>query len=54
MTNPISSAANRFRTWRERARGRAELGRLGERTLNDIGISVPDARFEASKPFWRD
>ena len=48
-----------IRTWRERARGRAELARLcgsGFRTecdLKDLGISRTEALQEAMKPFWR-
>ena len=39
--------------WRRRARGRAELARLSERELYDIGISAADRSVELAKPFWR-
>ena len=38
--------------WRRRARSRAELSRLGDRSLHDLGISRVTANLEASKPFW--
>ena len=40
--------------WRRRARDRAELAALDERTLADIGLSRADAEFLANKPFWRE
>jgi len=43
----------RLGTWRRRARERAELARLDERSLRDIGISAAQARAEFDKPFWR-
>lgn len=43
-----------LREWRRRARDRAELAALDERTLADIGLSRTDAEFLANKPFWRE
>jgi uncharacterized protein YjiS (DUF1127 family) len=43
-----------FREWRRRAYGRAELARLDNRMLQDIGISRADAEFLSSRPFWRE
>ena len=40
--------------WRRRRRGRAELARLDERMLRDIGITPADAWGEINKPFWRE
>jgi uncharacterized protein YjiS (DUF1127 family) len=38
--------------WRRRIRGRYELLSLDERDLWDIGMTRPDAKFEANKRFW--
>jgi uncharacterized protein YjiS (DUF1127 family) len=42
-----------LRKWRVRARQRAELARLGERDLHDLGWSRAQVEFEINKPFWR-
>lgn len=42
-----------LREWRTRARQRAELARLGERDLHDLGWSRAQVEFEINKPFWR-
>ena len=44
----------RFGLWLRRARSRRELSELDERTLQDIGVTRSQARFESSKPFWID
>jgi uncharacterized protein YjiS (DUF1127 family) len=49
----IERLAATIALWRCRARERADLARLGERDLRDIGISEFDARCEINKPFWR-
>jgi len=43
-----------FREWWRRARGRAELARLDDRMLKDIGITRADAEFLSNQPFWRE
>ncbi|HWI27166.1 MAG TPA: DUF1127 domain-containing protein [Stellaceae bacterium] len=43
----------RLDCWRRRIQGRADLALLDERSLRDIGVSPAQARYEASKPFWR-
>jgi len=43
-----------FREWRRRARDRAELARLDDRMLRDIGITRADSEFLSNKPFWRE
>jgi uncharacterized protein YjiS (DUF1127 family) len=43
-----------FREWRRRAYGRAELARLDDRMLRDIGLTRADAEFLSNKPFWRE
>ena len=42
------------REWRRRAHNRAELARLDDRMLRDIGLTHADAEFLSSKPFWRE
>ncbi len=39
--------------WRQRARQRRQLLRLGERELRDIGLSPWDALREGGKSFWQ-
>ena len=43
-----------FREWRRRAHGRAELAKLDDKMLRDIGITRADAEFLSNKPFWRE
>jgi uncharacterized protein YjiS (DUF1127 family) len=43
-----------LRKWRRRARERAELAALDDRTLKDIGLTRADAEFLSNKPFWRE
>ena len=43
-----------LREWRRRARERAELAALDDRTLKDIGLTRADAEFLSNKPFWRE
>lgn len=44
----------RLAIWRERRARRADLGRLDDRMLADIGLSRADAELEVAKPFWRN
>lgn len=39
--------------WRRRRRGRAELNRMSDRELRDIGLTRAEAAREAATPFWR-
>ncbi len=41
------------KTWRERARSRADLASLTPSQLDDIGVTEHQARVEAGKPFWQ-
>jgi len=43
-----------FRTWRHRAKDRAQLAALGDRMLADLGITRAEAQFLSDKPFWRE
>lgn len=42
------------RRWQHRLRERAELARLDDRALLDIGLSRADAEFLVNKPFWKE
>jgi uncharacterized protein YjiS (DUF1127 family) len=54
----LNDAGNHFvatlREWRRRARDRARLAELDDRTLKDIGLTRTDAEFLINKPFWRE
>jgi len=43
-----------LREWRRRAHDRAELSKLDDRMLKDIGLTRGDAEFLSNKPFWRE
>jgi uncharacterized protein YjiS (DUF1127 family) len=40
------------RDWRKRARYRAELTRLDDRALVDLGFDKATVELEAKRPFW--
>jgi uncharacterized protein YjiS (DUF1127 family) len=54
LSDAWSSVAATLREWRRRARDRAELARLDNRMLQDIGLTRGDAEFVINKPFWRE
>jgi len=39
--------------WRRRRLARAELARMSDRDLRDLGITRAEAEREAAMPFWR-
>jgi uncharacterized protein YjiS (DUF1127 family) len=49
----LTSWARTIEIWLIRHQGRQDLSSLDDRLLEDIGISREDARWKASKPFWR-
>jgi uncharacterized protein YjiS (DUF1127 family) len=49
----ISRVTGKLQTWRRRERERAELARMSQAELHDIGVSSADHWAEISKPFWR-
>ena len=49
----ISRLTGKLRTWRQRGRERAELARMSQAELHDIGVSSSEHWAEISKPFWR-
>jgi uncharacterized protein YjiS (DUF1127 family) len=54
LTDAGSQVVAILREWRRRARERAELAALDDRTLKDIGLTRADAEFLSNKPFWRE
>jgi uncharacterized protein YjiS (DUF1127 family) len=52
--HPSARLAGWYRTWRRRARQRAELALVEERDLRELGLSRAVLDFELRKPFWRD
>jgi len=50
----VRSARRRLAAWESVAQGRAELSRLSDRDLQDMGVSRATARAEMRKPFWRE
>jgi uncharacterized protein YjiS (DUF1127 family) len=57
VRRPLRRALDRsvatLRAWRQRSRERAELARLDDRMLRDIGVTRCDVWREINKPFWR-
>lgn len=50
----IAGALALLRRWQRRMRERAELARLDERTLRDIGVTRAEALALIDKPFWKE
>ena len=42
-----------LKTWRQRRRGRIQLGQMGAHDLHDLGLSPSDVYAEIEKPFWQ-
>jgi uncharacterized protein YjiS (DUF1127 family) len=42
-----------LREWLLRFRSRREIGSLDRRSIEDLGSTPGQMRFEAQKPFWR-
>jgi len=40
-------------SWRRRAQERAQLARMSEADLHDIGLTSLDRQIEINKPCWR-
>jgi uncharacterized protein YjiS (DUF1127 family) len=54
LTDATDGVLATLREWRRRARDRAQLARLDDRMLKDIGLTRADAQFLSDKPFWRE
>ena len=54
LHDAVDWAYGGVRRWRRRAHDRAELARLSDRELLDIGLTRADAEFLANKPFWQE
>ena len=50
MTHPLISL---LREWLVRRRSRREIGTLDRHSIEDLGTTTSQMRFEAQKPFWR-
>ena len=50
----IERAFNRIVHWYRRSQQRRQLKELDARLLKDVGLTIEQAEFEASKPFWMD
>lgn len=50
----VGSVKDTLATWEQRSTGRRELARLGDRLLEDIGITRYDVDVEAGKFFWQE
>ena len=53
LRHVLSLVRYTLQQWGRRRRERAELARLDDRMLRDIGITRGDVWQEISKPFWR-
>ncbi len=53
FTELLETLGPRIRRWRDRARQRAELARMSDREIRDIGVSRAEVWREVRKPFWR-
>lgn len=50
----VTYVCSRAQSWRERYRMRCHLAAMGDRDLNDLGLSPSSIEYEINKPFWRD
>ncbi|VVN17360.1 hypothetical protein PS862_01046 [Pseudomonas fluorescens] len=51
---PLSRATAQLMRWRQLSRNRAEMARLSDDCLRDIGLSRADIILESSRRFWDD
>jgi uncharacterized protein YjiS (DUF1127 family) len=50
----LSAALAQLRRWRQLSKDRAELARMSDDRLRDIGLSRADVHKEAARRFWDD
>ena len=50
----LRSAVAQVNRWRQLSKDRAELARLSNEQLRDIGLNRLDVLRETSRPFWDD
>ena len=48
----LSAARAQLKRWRQVSKDRAELARMSDDRLRDIGLSRADVLKETSRPFW--
>ena len=53
VSRAFSSVVQTMQTWQRRQRARAQLRKLPDHLLRDIGLDTATARRETGKPFWR-
>ena len=53
LRRALNSVRATMQRWRQRSRERAQLARLDDRMLRDIGVTRGDVWQEINKPFWR-
>ena len=53
LRHVLSLVRDTLQQWGQRRRERAELARLDDRMLRDIGVTRVDVLVEINKPFWR-
>jgi uncharacterized protein YjiS (DUF1127 family) len=53
LRRALNFARAAIQKWRLRSRERAELAKLDDRMLRDIGVNRGDVWREINKPFWR-
>lgn len=51
-TSPLNILAT-VTIWIQRSRQRKQLSRLDQHLLEDIGLTLEQAKQEVEKPFWR-
>jgi uncharacterized protein YjiS (DUF1127 family) len=54
FTDALAQATAQIKRWRQLSSDRAELARLSDDCLRDIGLSRCDVIRESARPFWDD
>jgi uncharacterized protein YjiS (DUF1127 family) len=54
LSKHLSAALAQLRRWRQLSKDRAELARMSDDRLRDIGLSRAEVLKEATRPFWDD
>lgn len=53
LQHALLSSVHMLQVWIDRRLQRQALADLGDRLLDDVGLSLEQARREAAKPFWK-
>lgn len=54
LPRPLSGIGRLLMAWKVRQSTRADLARLDDHLLDDIGLSAHTRGAESTKPFWQD